>query len=195
MKPDPARQRGRITRLLQAWSDGDRNAAEELLPLVYEELHRIAVGYSRRERSDHTLQATAIVHEAYLALVEQNGVRWLNRSHFIGFMAHVMRRVLVDYARQRGYAKRGGRVRKVTLAEAAELSRERTPDIIAVDDALNSLAAIDPRKAALVELRYFGGLTVDEAAVALDISRPTAVREWQRARAWLYRELNGGAPS
>lgn len=159
------------------------------MPLVYGALHRIAAGYFRRERCGHTLQATAIVNEAYLVLVEQNGVTWQNRAHFIGFMARVMRRVLVDYARERGYAKRGGKLRKVTLVEACELSRERAPDLVALDDALHGLAELDPQKATLVELRFFGGLTIEAAAAALDISRATAIREWQRARAWLYREL------
>lgn len=195
MEPVPSVHCGRITRLLHEWSDGDPDAAEELLPLVYGALHRIAVGYFQHERADHTLEATAIVHEAYLALVEQNGVSWKNRSHFIGFMAHVMRRILVDYARERAYAKRGGRLRKVTLVEAAALAGERSPDIVALDDAMLGLAAIDPRKATLVELRFFGGLTIEESATALGISRATAIREWQRARAWLYRELEAGAPS
>ena len=194
MKAGPE-DRGRITRLLHEWSEGNRDAADELMPLVYGVLHRIASGYFLRERGDHTLQATAIVNEAYLALVEQNGVHWQNRAHFIGFMAHVMRRVLVDYARRRGYAKRGGKLRKVTLVEAADLSREKAADVVALDDALDGLAAIDPQKAALVELRYFGGLTVEEAAAALGISRATAIREWRRARAWLFRELNADSRS
>lgn len=182
--------RGRITELLRQWSDGDRDALDEVMPLVYDVLRRIAGSYLLRERAEHTLQATAIVNEAYLELVEQSGIRWQSRAHFIGFFARVMRRVLVDYARERNYAKRGGRLRKVTLAEAAALATEKTPDLVALDDALHGLAEIDPRKATLVELRFFGGLTNEEAAEVLGISRATAIREWQRARAWLYRELS-----
>jgi len=163
------------------------------MPLVYDSLRRIAAGYFRRERADHTLQATAIVNEAYIELVGQSGIRWQSRAHFIGFFARVMRRVLVDYARERNYAKRGGKLRKVTLAEAAALATAKTPDLMALDDALSSLAEIDPRKASLVELRFFGGLTNEEAAQVLGVSRATAIREWQRARAWLYRELSPSA--
>lgn len=181
--------RGRITRLLERWSDGDREALDEVMPLVYDVLRRIAASYFRSERRDHTLEATAIVNEAFLELVEQSGIRWQSRAHFIGFFARVMRRVLVDHARDRGYAKRGGRLRKVTLAEAAALATQKTPDLVALDDALHGLAEIDPRKATLVELRFFGGLKIEEAAEVLGISRATAIREWQRARAWLYREL------
>lgn len=190
-RPEIATPPGEITRLLECWSQGDAEAAEKLMPMVYDVLHRLAVGYIRRERSDHTLQATAVVNEAYMALVEQAGVmHWNNRTHFIAFMARVMRRVLVDYARNRNYAKRGGQARKVTLLEATQLSTQKTPDLIALDDALTSLGEIDPRKASLVEMRFFGGLTVEEVADALDLSRATAVREWRNARAWLYRELS-----
>lgn len=191
-KPAPQAIRGRITQLLQNWNEGDLEAAEELLPLVYETLRRIASSYFQRERCGHTLQATAIVHEAYVELIENNGIVWKSRSHFIGFMARLMRRVLVDHVRARRCGKRGGQDHKVTLAEANSLSMEKTPDLIALHDALLSLEEIDPRKASLVELRFFGGLSVEETADALKVSRATAIREWRRAKAWLYRELEVG---
>lgn len=187
--------RGKITQLLLDWNEGDGDAAEELIPLVYETLRRIAASYFQRERSGHTLQATAIVHEAYVSLIENNGIVWKSRSHFIGFMARLMRRVLVDHVRERRCAKRGGRDHKVTLAEAESLSTETRPDLVALHEALLSLEEMDPRKASLVEMRFFGGLSVEETADALEISRATAIREWRRAKAWLYRELGAGALS
>lgn len=175
--------------LLERWRGGDRQAAGELMQLCYAELHRIAGAYFLRERADHTLQATAVVHEAYLAILGQEGARWHSRAHFIGFMARVMRRVLIEHARRRHSLRRGGRARKLTLAESSLLATAVPPDVVALDDALRDLGALDQRKAELVELRFFGGLTLDESAEVLGISRATAVREWRRARAWLYRAL------
>jgi RNA polymerase sigma factor (TIGR02999 family) len=185
-----------VTQLLQLWSDGEREAAARVLPLVYQELRRIASCQLRRERGDHTLQATAVVHEAFLRLAGQEGFRWLSRDHFFAFAAHLMRRVLVDHARRRNRAKRGGCVTHWSLAEAGEPALTRAPDLVALDDALSSLASIDARKAAVVELRFFGGLTLDETATELGISAETVSREWRRAKAWLYRELQpgGGSP-
>ena len=178
-----------ITQLLVQWSSGDREAAEQVLPLVYEELRSIASRQLRQERDDHTLQPTAIVHEAYLHLVEQAGLDWPSRSHFFAFAARLIRRILVDYARHRNRAKRGGLSRKVVLCEMADLAPEKSPDLVALDEALSALEKSDPRKAAIVELKFFGGLTLDEIAAQLAISPETVSREWRRARAWLYREL------
>jgi RNA polymerase sigma-70 factor (ECF subfamily) len=178
-----------VTQLLQRWSDGERAAAARVLPLVYQELRRIASRQLRRERGDHTLQATALVHEAFLRLEAQEGLHWLSRDHFYAFASHLIRRILVDYARQRNRAKRGGVVTRCSLAEAEELALARSPDLVALDDALSSLEAIDPRKAAVVELRFFAGLTLDETAAQLGVSAETVGREWRRAKAWLYREL------
>ena len=180
-----------ITALVAQWSAGDSDAGEELLRRTYDELHRIAKGCFRTERKDHTLQATALVHEAYMSIIGSRQIEVKNRAHFLGFMAHVMRRVLIDHARKHGRLRRGGGQQKVTLVEAQEVLATNVPaDLMALDDALQALAAIDPRKATLVEMRFFGGLSLEDAAEALDISRSTAVREWQRARAWLYRELS-----
>ncbi len=163
------------------------------MPLVYEELRRIAAGYLRRERQDHTLQATAVVHEAYLRILEQDGIHWTNRGHFMGLVVHMMRHILVDYARERNAAKRGGGCEHVVLSEADELTGERPPDLVALDDALRALATIDAQKASIVELHFFGGWTLEEIAEVLAVSRSTVVREWRRARSWLYRELRGGS--
>ncbi len=176
------------TDLLEAWGAGDPEAAERVMPLVYDELRSLARNYFRRERSNHTLQATALVHEAYVRLIEQTGVRFRNRAHFIGLAAHVMRRVLVDYAREHNAAKRGGKVPKVTLLEA-DAATELNLEMIALDQALEELAEMDPQKAKLVELRFFGGLSVDETGEVLGIARRTVHREWRRARAWLHRHL------
>ena len=178
-----------ITQLLQKWSTGDQEAAQRVLPLVYDELRRIASQQLRRERSDHTLQATAIVHEAYLRLDGQDGFHWPSREHFYAFAAHLIRRILVDYARHQKRQKRGGGMEKVTLVEAVDLTTIKNLDLLAVDEALAALEAIDPRKAAVVELRFFGGLTLDETAAQLGISAETVGREWRRAKAWLYKEL------
>jgi len=178
-----------ITQLLQQWSTGDHQAAERVLPMVYDELRRIASRQLRRERSDHTLQATAIVHEAYLRLDGQEGFHWPSREHFYAFAAHLIRRILVDYARHQKRLKRGGGIEKVTLTEAVDLTAMKDLDLLAVDEALAALEAIDPRKAAVVELRFFAGLTLEETAAQLGISPETVGREWRRAKAWLFKEL------
>jgi len=178
-----------ITGLLVQWSSGDPEAAEQVLPLVYEELRRIAYRQLRLERYDHTLQPTAIVHEAYLRLIRQAGLEWPSRAHFYAFAANLIRRILVDYARHRNRAKRGGLSRKVTLPESAALALRKSPDLVALDEALGALEKVDPRKAAVVELKFFGGLTLDEIAAQLEVSPETVGREWRRARAWLYRAL------
>jgi RNA polymerase sigma factor (TIGR02999 family) len=182
-----------VTQLLQRWSTGDREAAEQALPLVYDELRRIASRELRRERGGHTLQATAIVHEAYLRLIGQPGLEWTSRAHFFAFSAHLIRRILVDYARHRNRAKRGGLAEKITLVEMAGLALEKNPDLEALDEALSSLEKVDPRKAAVVELKFFGGLTLEEIADQLGISSETVSREWRRARAWLYSTLQTNA--
>ena len=184
-----------ITQLLESWSSGDQNAAEQLLPLVYEELRRIATRQLRQERGAHTLQATAIVHEAYLRLIGQEGLQWPSRAHFFAFAAHLIRRILVDYARTRNRAKRGGQYDRVTLAEVADLALEKSPDLVALDEALSSLEKVDPRKASVVELRFFAGLTLEEIAEQLGISTETVGREWRRAKVWLYTALQNGAVS
>ena len=184
-----------LTELLEAWTAGDEGAPERLLPLIYDELRSLARSYFRSERRGHTLQPTALVHEAWVRLVEQPGVRFRGRAHFVGLTAHVMRRVLVDYARDKSTAKRGGKARKVTVAEAAALSARRPPDVLALDQALADLARADPQKAAIVELRFFGGLTIDEIAEHLSVSASTVVREWRRAKAWLHQELVAEPPS
>ncbi|MEA2600128.1 MAG: hypothetical protein QOF89_1120 [Acidobacteriota bacterium] len=178
-----------ITRLLQNWSAGDSQAAERVLPMVYEELRRIASRQLRQERSDHTLQATAIVHEAYLRLGGQQGLQWPSRVHFFAFAAHLIRRVLVDHARHRNRDKRGGGMAHITLVEVADLSLEEDPDLVALDEALTALERIDPRKAAVVEMRFFAGLSLEETADQLKISRETVSRDWRRAKAWLYDRL------
>lgn len=179
-----------VTDLLVAWSEGDKAAYDRLVPLVYEELHRLAHRYMSGERPGHTLQTTALVDEAYLRLVDQK-VHWQNRSHFFAIAAQVMRRILVDYARKRRFAKRGGSVQKVELDEAMIMAQERSSELIALDDALKRLAEFDERKSRVVELRFFGGLTVDETAQVLGISPNTVDRDWSTARAWLYKEVNG----
>ena len=186
-KPSPHE----VTQLLQAWSDGKQDALDELVPLVYEELHRLARHYMSGERPGHTLQTTELVNEAYVRLIDWKNVRWRNRAHFFGVAAQMMRRILVDFARSRHYAKRGGEARRVSLAEAAVVSAERGEDFIALDDALESLAVIDARKSRIVELRFFGGLSVGETAEVLKISSRTVMREWSLAQAWLHRELIG----
>jgi RNA polymerase sigma factor (TIGR02999 family) len=185
-----------ITLLLKGWSSGDQAAAEQVLPLVYGELRRIAARQLRRERDTHTLQATAIVHEAYLRLTGEAGLEWPSRAHFFAFAAHLIRRILVDYARNRNRAKRGGGYEKITLAEAAALAQEKSPDLVALDEALSSLEKVDPRKAAVVELKFFAGLSLGEIAGQLGVSQETVSRDWRRAKAWLYSALqpsHGGA--
>ena len=180
-----------VTALLVAWADGDQAALDPLMALVYDELHRMARGHMARERSD-SLQATALVHEAYLRLIDQSA-RWQNRAHFFAVAARMMRRILVDHARARQCDRRGGDVWHVSLGEAGEVALERARDLIALDDALTELAAVDERKARVVELRFFGGLSVDETAQALAVSPVTVMRDWSTARAWLHREMESRA--
>jgi len=179
-----------VTQLLIAWSNGDQEALEKLVPLVYDELRRIARRYMDREPAGHTLQTTALVNEAYLRLVEQKDMKWQNRAHFFGISAQLMRRILVSMARARHANKRGGEARQVSLDEALVVSEERAAELVALDEAMNELAALDPRRSLVVELRYFGGLSVEETAEVLNISPETVMREWKRAKAWLYAELN-----
>lgn len=191
MKESP-RSPATITLLLESWSSGDPAAAEQVLPLVYEELRRIAARQLRREREAHTLQATAIVHEAYLRLNGQAGLEWPSRAHFFAFAAHLIRRILVDHARIRNRAKRGGGKEHVSLTEAADLAFSKGPDLEALDEALAGLEKVDVRKAAVVELKFFGGLSLEEIAGQLGISPETVSREWRRAKAWLHSALKSG---
>ncbi|MGH9754095.1 MAG: sigma-70 family RNA polymerase sigma factor [Blastocatellia bacterium] len=178
-----------ITQLLVAWSDGDEQSLASLMPLVYEELRRLASRHLGRERAGHTLQTTALVHEAYLRLVDQKETRWRNRAHFFAIAAKMMRRILVDYARARGFAKRGGGAQQVSFDKAMDVSGERAAELIALDDALNALAQFNERESKIVELRFFGGLSIEETAEALGVSPGTVMREWTFAKAWLNREL------
>lgn len=176
--------------MLIAWNDGSAEALDKLMPLVYDELHRQAARFLRRERAGHTLQTTALIHEAYLKLVDQREVNWESRTHFYAIAAKLMRRILVDYARARNREKRGGDVVKLPLEEAAlAVGKEKSVDLIALDEALTRLEKIDRRQARIVELRYFGDLTLEETAKALDLSRTTVADDWAVARAWLHREL------
>ena len=180
-----------ITQLLREWSEGDEQALERLTPLLYKELHRIAHHYMRRERANHTLQTTALINEVYLRLIDWKKASWQNRAQFFAVSAQLMRRILVDCARARNYAKRGGGVgRAISLVEVPEVSVKRAREFIALDDALQSLAAVDPRKSRIVELRFFGGLTLEETAEVLSVSSRTVLREWDLAKAWLNRELS-----
>ena len=178
-----------VTQLLVAWSDGDQAARDELMPLVYEELRRLAHQCMRRERPVHTLQTSALLNEAYLRLVDQKNIQWQGRAHFFGIAARLMRQVLVDYARTRRYAKRGGDTRRVSLDEAMIVSTERADEVVALDEALKTLAEIDARQSQIVELRFFGGLSIDETAEILDVSPGTVMRDWTLAKAWLRRAL------
>jgi RNA polymerase sigma-70 factor (ECF subfamily) len=178
-----------VTRLLHAWSHGKDAALEELLPIVHQELRRLARRYMAGERTGHTLQTTALVNEAYLRLVNSRQVNWQNRAHFFAISAQLMRRILVDYARTRGYQKRGGGVPKVTLDEALMGPQEKGHDLVALDDALKTLAGVDLRKSKVVELRFFGGLSVEESAEVLRVSPDTVLRDWRLAKAWLAREM------
>ncbi len=178
-----------ISALLRAWSGGDESALARLMPIVYDELHRLAHSYMKRERSGHTLQTTALVNEAYMRLVDAKSVEWQDRTHFFGIAARLMRRILVDFARTRGYRKRGGRLRKVSFDEGLFVSPEPQEDLVALNDALNALAEFDARKAQVVELRYFGGLSVEEAAEVLKVSGITVIRDWNMAKLWLLKEL------
>ncbi|HWW86289.1 MAG TPA: sigma-70 family RNA polymerase sigma factor [Vicinamibacterales bacterium] len=178
-----------VTRLLIDWSDGRAEALDRLLPIVYGELHRLAQRQMRQERAGHTLQATALVHEAYLKLVDQRRVQWRNRAHFFGVAAQVMRRILVDHARSHAAQKRGGGWEALSLDDAPMIAVEPAVDVVALDDALNRLGALDVQQAKVVELRYFGGLTIDETAEVLRVSPATVSREWTLAKAWLFGEL------
>jgi len=180
-----------VTQLLVAWSNGNQAALEKLLPLVYDELHRLAHQYMNRERPGHTLQTSGLVNEAYLRLVDQREVHWQNRAHFFGIAAQMMRRILVDYARSRRYAKRGGNARQVSFDEAVIVSPERATEVVALDDALKRLAVIDERKSQIVEFRFFGGLSIEETAEVLKVSPGTIMRDWTLAKAWLRKEMIG----
>ena len=180
-----------VTELLRLWSDGDDGALDRLMPLVEAELRRLARAYMRRERRGHTLQTTALINEAFLRLTDARRVRWQDRAHFLGISARLMRRVLVDHARARGYRKRGGGAHRVTLHEGLIASPDPAVDVVALDRALEALAAVDDRKSRVVELRFFGGLSVEEAAQVLRVSTDTVKRDWRLAKLWLLRELEG----
>jgi len=179
-----------ITEFLHSWREGDEAALEKLTPWVYRELHRLAAHYMRREKVEHTLQATALVNEAYVRLIDWKNVQWQNRGHFFGVAAQVMRRILVDYARSRCYDKRGGGARPMTLDEAPPVTDDKLAVLLEIDQALDRLAALDARRAQVVELRYFAGLSVEETAEALKVSPITVIRNWNFAKAWLLRELS-----
>jgi RNA polymerase sigma factor (TIGR02999 family) len=183
-----------VTGLLQAWGQGDREAGERLIPLVYDELRRQAARHLRREKREHTLRPTALVHEAYLRLAGQRDAVWSNRAQFFGVAAQVMRRILVDHARRRGASKRAGSWRRVSLDEAMVRAEPRDLEILALEEALSELASLDPDKARLVELRYFGGLSLEETAEVLQVSESTVTREWRMAKAWLFRRITGASP-
>ena len=182
-----------VTDLLMAWGRGDESALSQLMPLVQDELHRLARREMRGERPGHTLQTTALVNEAYVRLVDAQRVRWQDRAHFFALSARLMRRILVDHARSRNYVKRGGGTRHVSLEDALIVSPERGADLVALDDALQALAAVDARKSQVVEMRFFGGLSVEETAEALHVSAETVMRDWRFAKVWLLRELDGHA--
>jgi RNA polymerase sigma factor (TIGR02999 family) len=185
MEPRP----GEVSVLLAAWTNGNEAARDELIPLIYDELRRLAGRHMAQERSDHSLQATALVHEVYVRLTDQRQVHWQNRAHFFALASRLMRRILVDHARARQSAKRGGDARHVSLDEAMVVSEETAADLVALDAALTRLAAMDSRKCEVVELRYFGGLTLEEVAEVLKISPITVRRDWSTAKAWLYRDI------
>lgn len=180
-----------VTQMLVAWSNGDQAALDALIPLVHEELRRLARRSMRRERIGHTLQTSALVNEAYLRLVDQRSVRWQNRAHFYGVAAQLMRRVLVDHARRNARAKRGGGARRVSIDELGIVA-EQAVEVIALDDALTDLSRMDPRKGRIVEMKFFGGLTTEEVAEVLAVTPRTVEREWRKARAWLHRAISGG---
>jgi RNA polymerase sigma-70 factor, ECF subfamily len=185
------RSQHEVTRLLLDWRGGDRAALDQLVPIVQGELRRLARHYMRGERDDHTLQTSALINEAYLRLVDHKNIDWQNRAHFFGVAAQAMRRVLIDHARSRGYQKRGGRKRVVNLDDAAMVAEERASELVALDEALGELERFAPRKAQIVELRYFGGLTGEEIAEVLDLSEATVQRDWQAAKLWLLRVMRG----
>lgn len=179
-----------VTRLLRDWGNGDQSAADQLMPLVYDELRRLAHRYIRREKPGHTLQTSALVNEAYVRLVDQSNIQWESRSHFFGIAACLMRRILVDQARRRNFAKRGGGTIRVSLNEGTAIAQEQSASVIALDDALKTLEQMDPRKSRIVELRFFGGMSIEETAEALKVSPGTVMREWTFARAWLRKEMS-----
>jgi RNA polymerase sigma factor (TIGR02999 family) len=179
-----------VTALLHAWSAGDKDALDRLTAVVYRDLHRAAHRYMARERESHTLQTTGLIHEVYIELMEIKGINWQNRAHFLALCARLMRRILVDWARDRGYKKRGAGAVHVSLDEALTVSPDTNDEMISVDEALHKLEAIDPRKAQVVELRFFGGLSVEETAEALQVSEETVFRDWRLAKVWLLRELS-----
>src|SRR5712692_8808582 len=179
-----------VSQLLVAWGNGDQTARDQLMPLVYDELHRLAHGYMNRERPGHTLQTSALMNEAFIRLVDQKDVHWQNRAHFFGLAAQMMRRILVDYARNRRYAKRGGDARHVSLDESMIVSEARTAEVVALDNALKGLTEIDPRKSQIVELRFFGGLSIEETAEVLKVSPGTVMRDWTLAKAWLRKQMS-----
>lgn len=180
-----------ITQLLQAWCRGEESAFDKLMPLVYAELHRLAHIYMVREKPGHTLQASALVNEAYLRLIDANRVQWQDRAHFFAISSNVMRRILVEFARSRRAGRRGGEAVKVEFEEGFVASGKKDADLIALDDALNTLGEIDPREAKVVEMRFFGGLSVEETAEVLKVSTRTVIREWDHAKLWLLKELHG----
>jgi RNA polymerase sigma factor (TIGR02999 family) len=186
--------RSDATDLLLAWSNGDESAFDQLVPLVYQELRALAQRYMRHERADHTLQATALVNEAYVRLIDINRIQWQNRAHFIAVAAQTMRRILVEFARHRRRQKRGGDFVRVTIDDAMGIAQDKEPDLVALSDALSALATFDPRMSQAVELRFFGGLTVQETADVLKVSPETVMRDWKTAKAWLLRELSRSSP-
>jgi len=181
-----------VTQLLLAWNSGDRAALDQLVPLVYDELHRMARQYLRKERAGHTLQTTALVNEAYLRLIDVRQVQWQNRAHFFAIAARLMRQILVDFARERNYQKRGGGEFQISLDEAATVACELNEDVVALDEALHKLAELDERKSRVVEMRFFGGLTEEEIAETLKVSPETVRRDWRLAKSWLLRRLSEG---
>ena len=185
---------GEASGLLRAWGDGDRGALDKLTPIVYDELHRLARRYMRGERPGHSLQTSALVNEAYMRLVDYKSMQWQNRAHFFAVSAQLMRRILVEHARRHNL-KRGGGVQHVSLEETAIIGGDRATDLVALDDAMRALAGVDSRKAQVVEMRFFGGLSVEETAEVLKVSSVTVMRDWSTAKAWLYRELTGGTPN
>ena len=178
-----------VTQLLVAWGNGDQVARDQLMSVVYQELHRLAHQYMKRESPGHTLQTSALVNEAFVRLIDQKDVRWQNRAHFFGIAAQMMRRILVDYARTRNYAKRGGGARQISLDEGLTVSLERSAEVVQVHEALEQLAKFDPRKSQIVELRFFGGLSIEETARVLGVSQGTVMRDWTLAKAWLRKEI------
>lgn len=189
-EPDP-NTRANVTQLLTAWGRGDRTALDEMIPTVYKELKRLASNYLNRERPGHTLQTTALVHEAYMRLVDQRNVDWKNKAHFLGLAAEMMRRILVNYARDRAAEKRGGGAKRISLSFVEEAGEQADIDLIALDHALTKLADLDARKSRIVELKFFSGMTTEETAEVMEISVATVEREWMVARAWLYRAVEG----